>query len=206
MGLPGHASPTSADPETVLNELLDGNKRFRNQEAEHPHQDSVRRSELTRAQKPQAVVLTCSDSRVPPEIIFDQGLGDLFVVRTAGNVADAVAIASIEYAVAHLGVRLILVLGHESCGAVAATLATPAGGDAGSPHLNALVAEIQRNLGPGKPVVGDALLTSPAKTNAEGVAAALQIRSKIISRAVADRQLKIMRGMYHLSNGTVDVW
>lgn len=99
-----------------------GNDRFVAQKMKHPNLDKVRREKLSSMQRPFAVILSCSDSRVPPEIIFDQGLGDIFVIRNAGNVLDEHVIGSIEYAVHHLGVNLVLVLGHESCGAVGAAM------------------------------------------------------------------------------------
>lgn len=112
----------NGENEKRLEDLLEGNRRFFEEERIHPHASSARRSEVAGGQHPTAVVLSCSDSRVPPEIIFDQGLGDIFVVRTAGNVLDDTAIGSIEYAVAHLGVRLVVVLGHTRCGALGALL------------------------------------------------------------------------------------
>jgi carbonic anhydrase len=102
--------------------LREGNLRFVAGHTEHPNQGSDRRFETSKGQSPFAVVLTCADSRLSPEIIFDRGLGDLFVLRVAGNVADPDIIASIEYAVEHLGSSLVVVLGHEKCGAVKAAL------------------------------------------------------------------------------------
>ena len=112
----------SSNTEKMLEELLEGNRRFYNGGALHPHISAERRREVASGQHPFAVVLACSDSRVPPEVLFDRGLGDLFVVRTAGNVLDDAALGSIYYAVAHLGVRLVIVLGHSRCGAVGAVL------------------------------------------------------------------------------------
>ena len=108
--------------------LREGNLRFVAGHTEHPNQGSDRRFETSKGQSPFAVVLTCADSRLSPEIIFDRGLGDLFVLRVAGNVADPDIIASIEYAVEHLGSSLVVVLGHEKCGAVKAALDASGGG------------------------------------------------------------------------------
>lgn len=108
--------------DSVFNSLIEGNRRFASNLLQHPHQDSVWMHKLSTAQHPKAIVLTCADSRVSPEIIFDQGLGDLFVIRNAGNVVDADVLGSMEYAIEHLGVRTVIVLGHESCGAVQATV------------------------------------------------------------------------------------
>lgn len=107
----------------ALAHLLEGNRRFAAGEGEHVRQDPQRRAELTRGQRPFAVVVGCSDSRVPPEVVFDQGLGDLFVIRTAGHVIDDVTVGSVDYAVSHLGAPLVLVLGHTFCGAVHAAVA-----------------------------------------------------------------------------------
>src|SRR5262245_3568774 len=112
--------PTS--PDEALAELLAGNERFVTGARIHPHQDAERRAEIAGAQRPFAVVFGCSDSRLSAEIIFDRGLGDLFVVRTAGHIVGGEVMASLEYGVAVLGATLVDVLGHESLGAVAATL------------------------------------------------------------------------------------
>jgi len=104
-----------------LRRLMEGNKRYVVSHLIHPDQSSERRFELKHGQHPFAIILGCSDSRVPPEVVFDQGLGDLYVVRVAGNVLDQMIVASIEYAVLHVGVSLVMVMGHSQCGAVAAT-------------------------------------------------------------------------------------
>lgn len=106
----------------VFNDLMQGNKRFVTNKMKHPNQDTMYVHKLSASQHPKAIVLTCSDSRVIPEILFDQGLGDLFVMRNAGNVVDDDVLGSIEYAIEHLGVKTLIVLGHENCGAVTATV------------------------------------------------------------------------------------
>jgi len=111
----------SPDHRAALAALVEGNRRFAAGVAEHPRQDARRREEvLARGQYPFAAIVGCADSRVPPEIVFDQGLGDLFVLRTAGNIVDDLGVACLEYAAAHLGVPLIVVMGHSRCGAVTA--------------------------------------------------------------------------------------
>ena len=107
---------------SALQKLMQGNERFVNSKMEHPNQTQARRSDLIKFQHPFVVIICCSDSRVPPEIIFDRGLGDLFVVRNAGEVDDEHVLGSVEYAVEHLGVNLVVVLGHKSCGAVGAAM------------------------------------------------------------------------------------
>lgn len=109
-------------PDFAIDRLKKGNDRFVNYQMKHPNIDKARRAKLTIGQHPFVVVLTCSDSSVAPEIIFDQGLGDIFVIRNAGNVLDEHVMGSIEYAVEHLGVNLVIVLGHESCGVVGAAM------------------------------------------------------------------------------------
>ena len=124
----------------ALERLLEGNQRFTNGAPEAPRRDGRRRAEQAESQTPFAVVLGCADSRVPPEILFDQGIGDLFVVRVAGNIAvDEVTLGSIEFGVAILGCPLLLVLGHEKCGAVRAAVDAAADGEPGGGHLGALV-------------------------------------------------------------------
>lgn len=116
-----HKSVTPSE-QSVMERLVAGNKRFTEGHAKHPHATPSRIRELSHEQHPFAVVISCSDSRVPPELIFDQGLGDLFTIRTAGNVIGEYELGSIEYAVAQLGCRFILVMGHEHCGAIKAYL------------------------------------------------------------------------------------
>jgi carbonic anhydrase len=111
------------DPTQAIHHLADGNGRHARGTYIHPHQSPQRRTDLASGQRPWAAVLGCSDSRVPPEIVFDQGLGDLFVVRTAGHVCDATATASLGYAIQHLHVPQVIVLGHSGCGAVNAAIA-----------------------------------------------------------------------------------
>jgi carbonic anhydrase len=123
----------------ALQELMNGNKRYVAAELAHPNQTAARRAEVAKGQDPFAIIVGCSDSRVPPEIIFDQGLGDLFVTRVAGNIVDDVVLGSIEYAAEHLGVPLIVVLGHKRCGAVEAAAK---GGDA-PVHIRSLVEAIK---------------------------------------------------------------
>ncbi len=115
------SAPTMS-AEQALKLLLEGNQRFVAGKLEHPNQTPERRTEVAKGQHPFASVLACSDSRTPPEIIFDRGLGDIFTVRVAGNVADKVVIESLDYSVKHLGVRVVMVLGHRRCGAVIAAV------------------------------------------------------------------------------------
>lgn len=180
----------------ALDRLKEGNARFIKDKLEHNKQDSVRRAELSSGQHPFAIVLSCADSRVIPEITFDTGLGELFVVRVAGNIANTSSIASIEYAVANLNVKLIAVLGHESCGAVMAAMK---GGDAG-PNLNHLISMIE----PALEQSNDNSVEVVVKENARINATMLVNKSEIISEAVKNRNVKIVTAYYNLESGIVD--
>jgi len=179
-----------------LARLKEGNERFVSDRLDGKLQNSDRRSALTGGQQPYAIILSCADSRVVPELAYDTGLGEIFVIRVAGNIANTSTIASIEYAVAHLGTNLIVVLGHESCGAVTAALA---GGDAGY-NLNHLLAHIL----PAKAASDDPSVNGVVKKNAELTGNALAARSEIIGDAMDSGKLKIMPAYYNLGTGKVD--
>ncbi|MGZ3657576.1 MAG: carbonic anhydrase, partial [Bdellovibrionota bacterium] len=140
------SAPKAQSGMDAYSALQSGNARFAEGHSLHPNQDPARREVVATAQHPLAIVISCSDSRVPPETVFDQGLGDLFTVRLAGNVMGPEAIASVEYAVEHLGAHLLIVLGHDSCGAVAAAVQAKTGASNGSPSLDILVKEIRSGL------------------------------------------------------------
>lgn len=186
----------------ALKILMDGNARFASGNPTHPDQSIAdRRAELATSQHPFAVVVTCSDSRVPPEIIFDQGLGDLFVVRTAGEVMDNVTFGTIEYAVDHLNVPLILVIGHDGCGAVDATIA-----DGEIPgHIGSLVEAIKPAVDVARGMKGD-LLNNSIDVNAMNIADRLNSTGPIISSAVKQGKLKIIGGRYRLDSGEVTLF
>jgi len=186
----------------TINEVLDrlkiGNERFVADKLDGQLQDSSRRASLTGGQEPYAIILSCADSRVVPELAFDAGLGELFVVRVAGNVANSSSIASIEYAVAHIGTPVIVVLGHESCGAVTAAVA---GGDNGY-NLNHLLSHIVPAISNS---AADAEVNDVVRTNAKLTAKELQTRSDIIDGAVKTGKLKIVPAYYNLDTGKVDM-
>jgi carbonic anhydrase len=142
-------------PAEALTELLAGNARFVTGARRHPHQDAERRAALVHGQRPFAVIFGCSDSRLAAEIIFDRGLGDLFVVRTAGHVVGPEVLASIEYGVRVLGAPLLVVLGHDSCGAVRATYDAVTGAAVPAPGLRPIVDRIAPRL------PADPALTAP---------------------------------------------
>ncbi|MCH2223719.1 MAG: carbonic anhydrase [Crocinitomicaceae bacterium] len=183
--------------EQIITRLKEGNERFVADKLDGKLQDSERRTVLTNGQEPHTIVLSCADSRVVPELAFDAGLGELFVLRVAGNVANTSSLASIEYAVAHCHSKVIVVLGHQSCGAVTAAAA---GGDNGH-NLNHLLSHI-----------APALAASPegseineiVKTNARLNADELISRSSIVRNAVENGTVKIVSAYYNLDSGKVD--
>lgn len=181
----------------ILSRLKAGNDRFVADKLDGKLQDSSRRNSLTGGQDPYAIILSCADSRVVPELAFDTGLGELFVLRVAGNVANTSTIASIEYAVAHIGSKVIVVLGHQSCGAVTAAVA---GGDNGY-NLNHLLAHVAPALAAAKE---GADVNDVVKINAELTAKELASRSAIISGAMEKGDLKIVPAYYNLDSGKVD--
>jgi carbonic anhydrase len=188
----------------ALGWLKNGNIRFIKPSLRKDGQAAKDRQRLTKGQYPHSIILSCSDSRVPPEVVFDQKLGEIFVIRVAGEVLDASTIASIEYAVEHLESNLIVVLGHESCGAIRAAHGTLGGSDAGSPWLNKLVADIHPRLRSfqGKPLSDGGVVEGWA--NAEGVAKDLVLRSQIVRDAMNTGGVKIQTALYHLGSGAVD--
>jgi carbonic anhydrase len=183
------------------NILSDGNKRFI-QNKNMKYDFTNERDELTKGQHPHTIVVTCSDSRVAPEYIFDQGLGSLFVVRVAGNVIDDVALGSIEYAAEHLHARNLIVLGHSSCGAVTAALS----GKSESPYINAILDLIEPSVMRVKvqKVKKNDMLDETIKDNViEQIQRAL--KSKIIKEMFEKKELSISGGVYSLKTGKVDV-
>jgi carbonic anhydrase len=200
----GASAPSSnLPPDAALAALKAGNARFVD-DGVHCRQHSGIRKKLASGQAPDAIVLSCSDSRVPPELVFDQELGELFVVRVAGNILSDEALASIEYALTHLGSRLIVVMGHDSCGAVKAALATPKGGDAGSPSLNELIGRIQANLGEATAAdSSDPAAHAAVVRNVSAVAGELITRSEIVRKAVEAGRARIVRAVYAMESGKV---
>lgn len=199
-----HAPRGDVPSEKALTWLKNGNHRFVTHHLRKDGDTAKDRARLLAGQKPHTIVLSCSDSRTPPEVLFDQKLGEIFVIRTAGEALDFSAIASIEYGLEHLGSNLIVVMGHESCGAVAATLETMNGSDAGSPWLNSLVHDLQPHLQSfaGKPHSPKNALESWANT--EGVAKDLITRSQIVRDAVNSGEVKIQTALYHMDSGVVE--
>lgn len=203
-----HATPESLAPSKAFELIQEGNKRYVEGKATHPHQDAVRRVELAKGQNPHTIVLSCADSRTTPEIVMDQGQGDLFDVRVAGNVLGAASVASIEYAVEHLGTRFIVIMGHTSCGAVKAALSVAETESAGSPDLDTLLSGIRPNLkGAGRSIAAvDPTVKEPVKNHISAVKMQLLSRSKIIRKAVESGKVSVVPAIYNLDTGKVEYW
>lgn len=197
-GEPEHTK-SSLTPDQALQELMAGNKRFVEAKRKNPHQDMSRIKAVAQSQSPFACILGCADSRVPPEILFDQGIGDLFVVRLAGNIATIEEIASEEYGTGVLGAKVLMVLGHERCGAVKAALeGKPLPGS-----LNSLVDAIRPAIDKTKGQSGDAL-TNAIKENVRMQVATLK-KSPIISALIKEGKVNVVGGYYDLDTGEVSL-
>jgi carbonic anhydrase len=197
----GGASAKSSAPPTadqVLQALKAGNQRETSGKATHPHQSASWRNSLISGQHPKAVILTCADSRVPPELVFDQGLGDLFDIRVAGNIADDAVVGSIEYAVEHLHCPLVVVMGHQKCGAVSAAIegGTPEG------HLGALINPILPAVAKAKSMPGDTVANA-VRINVDNVVEQLKTSEPILAEHVNSGHLKIVGAVYSLQTGKV---
>lgn len=188
------------DPTQALERLLTGNRRYAAMRQVHPRQTILQRQTLVEGQHPFAAVLSCSDSRVPSEIIFDQGLGDLFIVRTAGHAANDLVMASVEYAVYALHVPLVLVLGHAACGAITAVMQA----ETLPGHLPHLVEHLRPALAQVQPDAPDAL-TQAIHTNSRYTAAALRAGSPILAEALRADRLRVVPAYYDLATGEVSL-
>jgi len=199
---PGDGTP--ADPDAALARLMKGNRRFVRGKLKHPVDADERRRATVGTHEPFAAVLACADARVPPETIFDQGLGDLFVVRVAGNVPGPDEIASLAYAAEQLGVELILVLGHESCGAVKTTIEVVEGRlDPGEYAIltDAIAPAVRTAEASG--ASGDTLLPTSIEENVRLVTSQVPERSPAIAAEITRREIAVMGGVYHLTSGKV---
>ncbi len=186
--------------EQALEILLAGNLRYAVLSQEYPRQSSYHRAQVLEGQTPFAVILGCSDSRVPSELIFDQGLGDLFIVRTAGHVVDDIALASIEFAVYSLNVPLVMVLGHSQCGAVTAAVDKKRMPGA-IPHLSV---RVQPAIDAVSSAEGDRV-TNATQMHSRLTAAYITAASPVITQAVEAGTLRIVPAFYDLETGRVTV-
>ncbi len=179
-------------PSRALQNLIDGNLRYAEDRTLHADHSSDRRNSLVEGQAPLATIVSCSDSRVPPEIIFDQGTGNLFVVRVAGNVVGPIELDSIDYSVKVLGVKLVLVMGHESCGAVKAVM------EKNTKDIEAVASLIQPAIKKGSD------LEATIKNNVRHVVASLS-KSPFLKQLIEKKQLECVGGYYKIATGTVEI-
>jgi carbonic anhydrase len=223
---PAHGDQPIVAPAEAISKLKEGNGRYTIGNQQHPHESSEKRSymatnsyentgmtflgmsaaqalrrraELTKSQHPFAIVVSCSDSRVPPELVFDQGLGDLFVLRVAGNVINDESLGSIEYAVDHLAVRLVMVLGHQSCGAVKAARETIAAKGKAPGHIESLVTAIK----PAVEATAKDDLDATIKANVKHVVQELRSSTPILKAKVDSGDIRVIGGYYSLDTGAV---
>lgn len=208
------SSAVGVTADEALQKLMEGNSRYvESKMTAGALCDTAARETLAKGQKPFAIILSCSDSRVPPELIFDQALGQIFVVRVAGNVTDPIVLGSIEYAAEHLGSPLIMVLGHERCGAVTATVDAKGRGEG---NIGAIVKSIapavkkvneRRRMHKGCDKKDKAsIVECVVDENAKLVAANLTKRSKVISGLVREGKVKIVSAKYDLDDGKVTLF
>lgn len=191
--------------EEALQKLMDGNKRYVDSQLTGVKLcDATMRQKLAKGQNPYAIIVSCSDSRVPPELIFDEGLGEIFVVRVAGNIVDPVVLGSVEYAAEHVGVPLVMVLGHERCGAVTATVDAKgkAEGNIGS-IVKAIAPAVQKAKKNSKGLDKSQLVEASADENVHLVAANMVKKSPVIRHLVMEGKLKIVKAKYDLDDGIV---
>ncbi|MCX7965444.1 MAG: carbonic anhydrase [Syntrophorhabdaceae bacterium] len=189
---------TEKDPLTLL---IEGNKRYASGHPIHPHEDSERRKEVSSGQKPFAVIVGCSDSRVPPQIIFDQGIGDLFIIRVAGNIVDDVALGSIEYAVEHLGTELVVVLGHSKCGAVMAAV----NGTEEDGHIRCIIKTIMPAVEKARKQEGDVIVNA-IRNNIDMMVETIKNSEPIISKLIKKGKLKVIGAHYDIDTGVVEFY
>lgn len=193
-----------ATPQQAWKRLLEGNERFVANTSSHPRQDAARRAELVNGQHPFAAILGCGDSRLAAEIIFDLGLGDAFVVRTAGQVLDDAVLGSLEYSAAELEIPLIMVLGHDSCGAVTATRNSLISGTMPPGFIRNLVEGILPSvISPDLPV--DATINEMVIEHTRQTAARIAEQSAIIREAVEGGTVAVIGVFYHLSDGKAEL-
>lgn len=203
-----HAAPAKQQSGENLSDrslrwLQNGNTRFVTRRFRADGRQPADRERTKLGQKPHAIVLSCSDSRVPPEVVFDQGIGEIFVIRVAGEALDESSLASIEYAVEHLNPNLIVVMGHTKCGAVEAAMKVKEGTSAGSAHLDRLLAGIRPHLKSRSTEQPSPNLEIESALNADGVARDLISRSDIVRHKVEQGSLKIKSALYWIDSGKV---
>jgi carbonic anhydrase len=196
---PASSTSSTITPDAALARLTEGNRRFVSGAPTHPRRTPDRRTEVAAGQHPFAVIVTCADSRLSPEIIFDEGIGDLFVIRNAGNLLDDHVLGSIEYAVEHLHTPLVIVLGHTKCGAVSAAVA---GGEAPG-HVKSIVQSLEPAVAMAKKKPGDTV-DNAVRIAARLSAAAVAQAEPILGESVKAGHLKVVAARYDISTGQVE--
>ncbi|MCX7099813.1 MAG: carbonic anhydrase [Methylococcales bacterium] len=195
--------PYPSTPEQALAQLQAGNLRFMDDQPLHAHEQASWRSMLVATQKPFATVIGCSDSRVPPELIFDVGFGDIFTIRLAGNIIAEDVIGSLQYAVAHLHTRLVIVLGHEGCGAVTATVEEMLHKPEEPKHIESLIKIIKPGLANlNMKLDRDSLLHAAVEANVRWSMRQLMVLPEA-KRALAEKQVRLLGAVYELNTGRV---
>ena len=198
------SSPHTRANQTPIDRLVEGNKRYYNSHQVHPNQTIERIKEISNAQHPFAVVVSCSDSRVSPEIIFDQGLGDLFVIRTAGNVMGDYELASIEYAVLKLNCQVVIIMGHEKCGAIQYFVEQPSASLPG--HLSALINFIREE--PNTNLILNETQDKSYHMVIQNIIYGVNLvkkESPVIMDKFEKRELEIYGAVYHLDTGKIQI-
>ncbi|MHB8840583.1 MAG: carbonic anhydrase [Candidatus Aquicultor sp.] len=182
--------------------LKEGNARFAEDKLAEKDLGGSKREELVKGQKPFAIILGCSDSRVPPEDVFDQGLGDLFVIRVAGNVDDTISLGSIEYAAEHLNVPLLVVMGHSGCGAVQATVE---GGEI-PPNIGAIASKIEPSveIAKSRDKEESAIIEDAVVENVKAVVKDIEANSPIVKELIEKGKFKVVGAKYELATGEVE--
>lgn len=195
--------PVNLSAGEALERLQVGNERFVSDSPVRPRDGAARRKELVAAQSPFATIITCADSRVPAELVFDQGLGDLFVIRVAGNISDDAVLGSVEYASLHLGVNLIVVMGHRSCGAVSAAVDNvDFDGPATHSHIDALIDAIRPAVLAAQRQGNDDLLDRSIRQNAIMVAAEVRSSEPIVA-GLEEHGVEVRSAYYDLKSGKI---
>lgn len=195
---------TQPTPAEAWRLLTEGNRRFVSGEVHHPNQNAARRSSLTESQNPMAVIFGCSDSRLAAEIIFDVGLGDVFVVRTAGQVIDDAVMGSLEFSVDVLQVPLIVVLGHDSCGAVSAAVAAAESGTLPTGHVRNLVERILPSVLAANRS-GSHTVNETVEEHVKQTAIRIVDHSRVLHDAVSEGRTAVAGVTYHLAEGNADL-
>lgn len=198
-----HGAATALSPEEALERLREGNRTFVTDAPYRAADGRERRLEIARGQTPFAVLVSCSDSRVPPELLFGRGLGELFIVRNAGNTVDTVALGSIEYAVVELGVPLVVVLGHERCGAVAAAVSVVTENATFPGSIGRMVEPIVPAVLLAREEGGD-LLENAVRRNVGRVVERLRTEETVLAAPIAEGRLRVVGARYDLEDGIVE--